>query len=52
MAVVTHFKARQREVEDEMIKALVVYAVIYCVGWFLGPRIWGLVRRLIGRGIA
>ena len=52
MAVVTHFKARQREVENEMIKALVVYAAIYCAGWFLGSRIWGFVKRLLGRSIA
>ena len=32
-----------------MIKALVVYAAIYCAGWFLGSRIWGLVKKLIGK---
>ena len=35
-----------------MIKALAVYAAIYCAGWFIGPRIWGFVKRLIGRGYA
>ena len=52
MAVVRHFPARQKEVDDEMIKALVVYAAIYCAGWFIGPRIWGFVKRLFGRSIA
>ena len=32
-----------------MIKALVVYAVIYCVGWFVGPYIWGFVKKLVGK---